>query len=327
LSIEPTLLPIAAPALHRIEGTDRFGRFELMPLEPGFGTTIGNAMRRVLISSLPGAAVTWIKIRDVAHEFTDVPNAKEDVTEVVLNVKKIRLRSFSDDPVTLHLTLQREGPVTAGDIELPSTVEIVNPDQYLLTLASDEQEFDMELTVERGKGYTPADARQSEIIGMIPVDSIYSPVVKVNFTVEPTRVQQTTNYDRLILDVWTDGTMLAEDAVSQSAEILVSHFALLGGAGLPGLLAPSEKQAVSGIDIPTNIFNTPIEELDLSVRAYNCLKRSNITKVGQVLQMTEDELLAVRHFGKKSLDELIDRLALRAVPDAITDDLIDESEE
>jgi DNA-directed RNA polymerase subunit alpha len=321
------VLPIAAPAMHRIESTDRFGRFELMPLEPGFGTTIGNAMRRVLISSLPGAAVTWIKIRDVAHEFTDVPNAKEDVTEVVLNVKKIRLRCFSDEPVTLHLTLQREGPVTAGDIELPSTIEIVNPEQHLLTLAGDDQEFDMELTVERGKGYIPADARQSDMIGMIPVDSIFSPIVKVNFTVEPTRVQQTTTYDRLILDVWTDGTMTAEDAVAQAAEILVSHFALLGGAGLPGLLATAETPLPSGVDIPAAIYNTPIEELELSVRAYNCLKRSNITKVGQVLQMTEDELLAVRHFGKKSLDELIDRLALRTVPGEVQDDLTDESEE
>jgi len=162
--------------------------------------------------------------------------------------------------------------VTAGDIELPSTVEVVNPDQYILTLAGDEQEFDMELTVERGKGYVPADARQSDIIGMIPVDSIFSPIVKVNFTVEPTRVQQTTTYDRLVLDVWTDGTITAEDAVAQSAEILVSHFALLGGVGLPGLLAPSEKPMPSGIDIPTSVYNTPIEELDLSVRAYNCLK-------------------------------------------------------
>jgi DNA-directed RNA polymerase subunit alpha len=263
----------------------------------------------------------------VAHEFTDVPNAKEDVTEVVLNVKKIRLRCFSDEPVTLHLTLQREGPVTAGDIELPSTIEIVNPEQHLLTLAGDDQEFDMELTVERGKGYIPADARQSDMIGMIPVDSIFSPIVKVNFTVEPTRVQQTTTYDRLILDVWTDGTMTAEDAVAQAAEILVSHFALLGGAGLPGLLATAETPLPSGVDIPAAIYNTPIEELELSVRAYNCLKRSNITKVGQVLQMTEDELLAVRHFGKKSLDELIDRLALRTVPGEVQDDLTDESEE
>lgn len=299
--------------MHRIESTDRFGRFELMPLEPGFGTTIGNAMRRVLISSLPGAAVTWLKIRDVAHEFTDVPNAKEDVTEVVLNVKKIRLRSFSDEPVTLHMTLQREGPVTAGDIELPSSIEVVNPDQYLLTLASDDQEFDMELTVERGKGYIPADARQSDVIGMIPVDSIFSPIVKVNFTVEPTRVQQTTSYDRLILDVWTDGTMTADDAVAQAAEILVSHFALLGGAGLPGLLAPSEKPLPTGVDIPATIYNTPIEELELSVRAYNCLKRSNITKVGQVLAMNEDDLLSVRNFGRKSLDELYDRLRVREI--------------
>lgn len=327
MSIDTLGTSVPAPSLRRIESTERFGRFDLLPLEAGFGVTIGNAMRRVLISSLPGAAVSWIKIRDVAHEFTDVPNAKEDVTEVVLNVKKIRLRSFSDQPVTLHLTVQREGPVTAGDIELPSTVEIVNPDQYLLTLAGDDQEFDMELTVERGKGYVPADGRQSDVIGLIPVDSIFSPVIKVNFTVEAARVQGAGNYDRLLLDVWTDGTITADDAVSQAAEILVNHFSLLGGIGAPGLLAPAEKPVPSGLEIPASIYNTPIEELDLSVRAYNCLKRSNITKVGQVLQMTEDELLAVRHFGKKSLDELIDRLALRAVPGVIPDDLADEGEE
>jgi DNA-directed RNA polymerase subunit alpha len=229
--------------------------------------------------------------------------------------------------VTMHLTLRREGPVTAADIDAPSTIDIVNPDLYLLTLASDEQEFDMELTVEKGKGYVPADARESEQIGLIPVDSIFSPVVKVNFTVEPTRVQQTTNYDRLILDVWTDGTITPEEAVTQAAEILVQHFSLLGGGSAIGALPPAEKPSPSGIEIPPAIFNTPIEELDLSVRAYNCLKRSNITKVGQVLQMTEDELLAVRHFGKKSLDELIDRLALRTTPGVIPDDLGEESEE
>ena len=314
-------------ALHKVESDGRYGRFELHPLESGFGITIGNAMRRVLLSSLPGAAVTSIRIRDVPHEFTDVPNAKEDVTEVVLNVKRLRLRSFSEQPVTMHVTLQREGPVTAADIEVPSNIEIVNPEQYLLTLASDEQEFEMELTVEKGKGYVPADGRESDVIGLIPVDAIFSPVVKVNFSVEPTRVQQAINYDRLVLDIWTDGTITPEDAVSQAAEILVSHFSLLGNAGASGLILPAEKPAASHVDIPPAIFNTPIEELDLSVRAYNCLKRSNITKLGQVLQMTEDELLAVRHFGRKSLDELIERLALRTEPGAIPDDLGDEGEE
>ena len=314
-------------ALHKVESDGRYGRFELHPLESGFGITIGNAMRRVLLSSLPGAAVTSIRIRDVPHEFTDVPNAKEDVTEVVLNVKRIRLRSFSDQPVTMHVTLQREGPVTAGDIEVPSNIEIVNPEQYLLTLAGDEQEFEMELTVEKGKGYVPADGRESDVIGLIPVDAIFSPVVKVNFTVEPTRVQQAINYDRLVLDIWTDGTITPEDAVGQAAEILVSHFSLLGNAGVSSLILPAEKPATSHVDIPPAIFNTPIEELDLSVRAYNCLKRSNITKLGQVLQMTEDELLAVRHFGRKSLDELVERLALRTEPGAIPDDLSDEGEE
>ncbi len=321
------MLDEATATLRTIETSDRFGRFDIAPLDAGFGITIGNALRRVLLTSLEGAAVTWIKIRAVPLEFTDVPNANEDVTEVVLNVKQLRLRSHSDQAVLMHLTVQREGPVYASDIDAPSTIEIINPDQHLVTLANDDKEFDMELTVERGKGYEPADSRSSDEIGMIPVDAIYSPVVKVNFTVEPTRNQRNVAADRLVMDVWTDGTLAPEEALTRAAEILVNHFAVLGGAGRFAGMITDKPAASNAIEIPQTIANTPIEELELSVRTYNCLKRSNITKIGQVLNMTEDELLAVRHFGKRSLSELIDRLALRSTGNTIADDLGEESEE
>lgn len=293
-----------------MESTTNHGRFEVAPLESGFGITIGNAMRRVLLSSLPGAAITWIKIRDVAHEFSDVPNVREDVTQIVLNVKQIRLRCNADESVLMHLTVRREGPVTAADIEAPSTVEIVNPDLYLFTQDATETETDIEFTVENGKGYVPSEDRETPQIGMIPVDAIYTPVTKVSYSVEHTRVGQLTNYDRLTLDVWTDGTITPEDAVGQSASILVGHLNLL----LPGPERPLEgagPESALDVSIPQRIADTPIEELDLSVRAYNCLKRSSITRLGQVLRMTDEELLNVRHFGRKSLDELYDRLLMR----------------
>lgn len=321
------MLQESTASLHCLESTDRFGRFEVVPLEPGFGVTIGNALRRVLLTSLDGAAVTWIKIRDVPHEFTDVPNAKEDVTEVVLNVKQLRLRCHSDQPVNMHLTVQREGPIYASDIDCPPTVEIINTDQHIVTLASADKEFDMELLVERGKGYVPAETRDSDEIGMIPIDAIYSPVVKVNFTVEAARNQRNATSDRLVLDVWTDGTVAPEEAVTKAAEILVNHFAMLGGAGAIAVLTTEKQVPSNQIDIPTVIANTPIEELELSVRTYNCLKRSNITKVGQVLNMTEEELLAVRHFGKRSFAELIDRLALRTTSSSVADEIGEESED
>lgn len=294
-----------------MESTTNHGRFEVAPLESGFGITIGNAMRRVLLSSLPGAAVTWIKIREVAHEFSDVPNVREDVTQIVLNVKQIRLRCNSDEPVLMHLTVRREGPVTAADIEAPSTIEIVNPDLYLFTQDSTDTETDIEFTVEKGKGYVPSEERETPQIGMIPVDAIFTPVTKVSYSVEHTRVGQFTNYDRLTLDVWTDGTVTPEDAVGQSAAILVNHLSLL----VPGQVQITEgspEGAGMDVAIPQRIADTPIEELDLSVRAYNCLKRSSITRLGQVLRMTDEDLLNVRHFGRKSLDELYDRLLMRA---------------
>jgi len=305
-----------------------YGKFVVEPFERGFGSTVGSGLRRILLSSLEGSAVTQIKVHSAQHEFTTIPGIVEDVTDVILNIKSLVVKNHSASAKTIRIDRHERGVVTGADIITDDQVEIINKDLVIATM-TDDVPFLVELTVENGRGYQPVSEhyKADHEVGVIPVDAIYSPVVKVNFTVEPTRVQHATNFDRLILDVWTDGTISPEDAISQAAEILVNHFSLLGGAGTAGFLAPTEKPSANAVDIPSVIYNTPIEELDLSVRAYNCLKRSNITKVGQVLQMTEDELLAVRHFGRKSLDELVDRLALRSVPGIAADDMADEGEE
>jgi len=271
--------------------------------------TLGNALRRVLLSSLPGAAVTSIKIEGVQHEFQDVAHVKEDVTDIVLNVKRLRLRSFSDHQVMMRLDVSGEREVTAVDILAPSTVEIVNKDLHIATLDSPEAHLDMDLVVETGKGYVPAESKEGQPIGIIPVDAIFTPVQKVNYAVEHTRVGQMTNYDKIVLQVWTDGTITPDEAVRQASQILVRHFTQI--ADYHAVLAEPDKPPLSSYPIPPQVYDTPIEELDLSVRAYNCLKRSNITKVGQVLSMNEEDLLAVRNFGEKSLQELRERLILK----------------
>jgi DNA-directed RNA polymerase subunit alpha len=272
--------------------------------------TLGNALRRVLLSSLPGAAVTSIRIEGVQHEFQDIPNVMEDVTDIVLNVKQMRMRSFSDHPVSMRLEVNGEREVTAADIMVPSTVEIVNPDLHIATLDNDNARLEMELVVETGRGYVPADSKEDQPIGVIPVDAIYTPVQKVNYTVEHTRVGQMTNFDKIVLEITTDGTITPDESLRQSADILVRHFTQLANYRAV-LTSEQDKPPLSSLPIPQKIYDTPIEELDLSVRAYNCLKRSNITKVGQVLSMNEEDLLGVRNFGEKSLMELRERLLLR----------------
>ena len=304
-----TLEEITLPRIKNTKTQGNYASYDIEPLEAGYGMTLGNALRRVLLSSLPGAAVTSIRIDGVQHEFQDIPHVMEDVTDIVLNVKKLRLRSFSDHPVSMRLEVSGERVVTAADIMAPSTVELVNPDLYIATLDDEDARLEMELVVETGRGYVPADSKEDQPIGVIPVDAIYTPVQKVNYTVEHTRVGQMTNYDKIILDIWTDGTILPDEALRQSADILVRHFTQL--ANYRATLAEPEKPPLSSIPIPQKIYDTPIEELDLSVRAYNCLKRSNITKVGQVLSMNEEDLLGVRNFGEKSLTELRERLLLR----------------
>ena len=293
------------PQVRKLEATANYGKFDIEPLEPGFGTTLGNTLRRVLLSSLWGAAVTSIQIDGVAHEFTAIPHVKEDVTEVILNLKRLCLKSFTEDPITLLLDVKGPAEVKASHIQATSDVEIVNPDLYICTLAA-KGHLRMELNVERGKGYVPAERnkREGQPIGVIPIDAIFTPVEKANFTVEKTRVGQSTDFDRLIIEVWTDGTMSPEEAVSHAAELFTKHLDLFVHFG--------ESIQKPGADIEktgqNRLMDTPIEELDLSVRAFNCLKANEIQTVGQLLQKKEEELLALRNFGRKSLDEIKEKL-------------------
>jgi DNA-directed RNA polymerase subunit alpha len=306
------MIDIMMPKIETIGGSEEEyqGRYQIEPLERGFGQTVGNAMRRVLLSSLPGAAVTSIKIDNVYHEFSAVEDVKEDITELILNVKQIRLKSFSDRPIQCRLEASGGGLVTAADIICPPEIEVFNPELQLATLDGPESRLSFELTVERGRGYVPADHREGLPIGVIPVDAIYTPVRRVNFAVEPTRVGGATDYERLVLDVTTDGTISPDEAVSESAKILIRHFELLSNLVASKTGVPVKLPAGNGV-IPPKLYDTPIEDLDLTVRAYNCLKRAGITKIGQVLEMTEDDLLGVRNFGRKSLEELRERLASR----------------
>lgn len=310
------MLDIAVPHITATESQQNYASYDIEPLEAGYGMTLGNSLRRVLLSSLSGAAVTSIKLDGAQHEFQDIPGVKEDVTDIVLNVKKLRLRSFSDRPVTMRIEVAGAREVTGADIQAPSTIEIVNPDLHIATLDDDNARFEMELVVESGKGYVPAESKEDQPIGQIPVDAIFSPVQKVNYVVEHTRVGQMTNYDKIVLQLWTDGTITPDEALRQASQVLVQHFQMIAEYNEPVLVdqVPVEIEPARGataFQIPQKIYDTPIEELDLSVRAYNCLKRSNITRVGQVLTMNRDDLLAVRNFGEKSLQELVDRLIQR----------------
>jgi DNA-directed RNA polymerase subunit alpha len=302
------LLSLVLPKIECDASSRNYGRFTIGPLESGYGITLGNALRRVLLSSLPGAAVTSIRISGVHHEFSAIPHVKEDTTALILNLKQLRLKLQGDESVRLRVEVKGEGEITAGDIVCPSQVEIVNPDLHLLTGDSGEAELDMELVVERGKGYSPAEERGKLPIGEIPVDAVFSPIRKANFVVERARVGQMTNFDRLIMEIWTDGTIEPEEALSSAAQILVDHLSLLVGVG--EMPPEEEEEAEEGL-IPIRIYETPIEELELSVRAYNCLKRAGITKVGEILEKMaegDDEILAIRNFGKKSLAELKERM-------------------
>lgn len=299
---------IALPKVELVASSDTHGVFHIEPLESGFGITIGNALRRVLLAGLAGVAVDSVRVEGVYHEFSEIPGVKEDMTDFILNVKQLRLRSTSDQVGTLRLDISGVGRVTAADIKCPPEVEIVNPELYLLYVDDPNARLSIEMTVRRGRGYAPAEVKENAPIGVIPIDAIFSPIRKVNFTVEPLRIGVNT-YDRLVLEVWNDGTISAQDAVAQAADILVQHFAILAGFGTQAMPRP-ERYAPAALPIPAQIYERPIEELELSVRAYNCLKRAGITKIGQILEMTEEDLLNVRNFGQKSLDELREKLAV-----------------
>ncbi len=286
---------------------ETFGRIVAEPLEAGFGTTVGNALRRTLLSALPGSAITAVRIEGVEHEFSTIPHMKEDVVEFLLNVKDIRIRSLTDRSGRMYLEASGDGVVTAARIQQTADYEIVNPDLTLATLESGEARLSVEFTVEQGRGYIPAGTSDGLVIGVIPVDAIFTPVRRVNYRVERTRVGQVTNFDRLILEVWTDGTITPADAVSNAADILAEQFALFARFGRPQPV-PQGRGLGSGANLAPDRYNTPIEELNLSVRAYNCLKRSGLMTVGAVLGKSEEELLALRNFGRKSYDELKEKL-------------------
>jgi len=321
------MIELESPQIESVEELGTYAKYEAGPLQAGYGVTLGNALRRVLLSSLEGAAVTSIQIRDVYQEFSTIPGVKEDVTQIVLNVKKLRLKSFVTHPVQLRLIKSGAGTVTAADITESADVEIINPDLVLMTLDSDDVTIEMDLTVERGVGYLGAERADALPIGVIAVDAIFTPVRKVNYWVEAMRVGQMTNYDKLTVEIETDGTIPPEEALSRSAEILVNQFrpfVTIGSAALPGEVASG-----SVPQLPSNMLDMPIEELDLPMRAYNSLKRNNIVKVGQLLQLKDEDLLRMRNFGRKSLDEMKERLRMRGfiVPETEPSELDDEGDQ
>jgi DNA-directed RNA polymerase subunit alpha len=300
------MLVIQRPTVEAIDEEEgNRQRFAVSPLEPGFGHTLGNSLRRTLLSSIPGAAVTEVRFDDALHEFDTIAGVTEDVTDVILNLKDVVLTSQAEDPVTLRLDVRGPAEVTAGDIQLSSDVEILNPDLHIATL-NGKGRLAVDLTVDRGKGYLSASGRTSATIGVIPVDAIFSPVRRVTFSVEPTRVEQSTNFDRLVLDIETDGSLSPRDALASAGATLKSLVELVEQMSdePEGLTLTEAATALA----PSPDMERPIEDLDLSERPRNCLKRAQVNTVGELLQKSEDDLLAITNFGQKSLDEVIAKL-------------------
>ena len=292
---------------HEADGT--YGKFVLEPLERGYGLTLGNSMRRVLLSSLPGYAITSVKIDNVLHEFSTIEGVKEDVTEIVLNLKEVILKFHGDGPKVMYIEADGEGEITAGDIKTDSEVEIINPDHHIASLDKNAHVY-MELTCDKGRGYVSAERNKKimqPVIGVIAIDSIYTPVIKVNYTVENTRVGQITDYDKLTLEVWTNGTITAKEAVSLAAKILNEHLNLFGD--LSDEAYDTEVMVEKDDNGKEKILEMTIEELDLSVRSFNCLKRAGINTVEDLINKSEDDMMKVRNLGRKSLDEVVAKLS------------------
>ncbi len=305
------MIEIEKPRIECLESPDdvSYGKFVVEPLERGYGTTLGNSLRRVLLSSLPGYAPTSIRIAGVQHEFSTIPGVKEDVTEIVLNVKGIIARLHCDGPKTVYIEAAGECEVTAGDIKADAEVEILNPELHIASLGPDGA-LSMEITLDHGRGYIPADKNKSaqQVIGTIPVDSIYAPVLKVNYAVENTRVGNQTDFDKLTIEVWTDKTISARDALSLGAKILCDHFTLF--TDLSDTIGNSCTVVEKEPERPDTVMKMTIEELDLSVRSFNCLKRANINTVEDLTNKTEEEMIKVRNLGRKSLEEVEHKLAM-----------------
>jgi DNA-directed RNA polymerase subunit alpha len=303
---------MVTPKIEREAESRNYGKFVISPLEHGYGITLGNALRRVLLSSLDGAAVTSMRIVDVQHEFSEIPGVREDVIRVMLQIKKLRMILHDVDNARIHLEVRGSGVVTAADIIAPPEVEIVNPELYLFTVDSRDTPLEIEMTVERGRGYSPADERTGRLpIGELPVDAIFNSVRRVNWEVGSARVGQSTDYDRLVIEIWTDGTIGPEAALSTSAKVVIDHLRHLAGVSEESLtIVPEEEVEDDGLS--SEIIETPIESLDLSVRVFNSLKRTGITTIGEVINLMdkgEEAVLSIRNFGDKSLQELHQRMA------------------
>ena len=302
------MIEIEKPRIEILDSSENYGKYMVAPLERGFGTTLGNSLRRVLLSSLPGAAVSYVKIDGVRHEFSTVPGVVEDVTDIILNLKGLVLKCYSDEPQTIRLDVSGEGEVTAGDFYTTGDVEVLNDDHHIATLDTDA-ELHLEATVERGRGYLTAEEskeRREHIIGLIPIDASFTPIRRVNFNVEDIRVGQVTDFDRVIIEVYTDGSISPDDAIGLAAKILQEHLALF--INLNEEVDDVEIMIEKEEEEKDKILETTIEELELSVRSSNCLKRAGINTVEELNQKTESDLMKVRNLGKKSLQEIKDKL-------------------
>jgi DNA-directed RNA polymerase subunit alpha len=303
------MIEIEKPRIECVEMAEdaSYGRFVIEPLERGYGITLGNSLRRILLSSLPGAAVTTVRIEGVLHEFSTIPGVVEDTTDIILNIKELAVKIYSDGPKVMRIEAYDDGEVVSGDIVHDADIEIMNPDLHIATLDKGGR-LVMEMTVERDRGYVPAERnkRQDQPIGVIAVDSIFTPIKRVNYTVEDTRVGQVTDYDKLTLEIWTNKTIRPDEAASLAARIMTEHLSLV--VGLTEDVGPVEMTVEKAEDGKNKVFEMPIEELDLSVRSYNCLKRAGINTVGELINKTDEEMMKVRNLGKKSLEEVKQKL-------------------
>lgn len=294
------------PSITPVEVNDEYGKFTVEPLERGYGMTLGNSLRRVLLNSILGTAVTWVKIDGIMHEYSTIPHVKEDVTSLLVSFKAVRLRSLSQRSGKIRLEVSGEGWVTAGDIKVSSDFEIVNPELHLATLDSPEAKLSVEFNVEQGKGYVPASRVSGLPIGVLPVDAIFGPVLRVNYRVERARVGQVTNYERLVIEIWTDKSSKPLEVLPQAAQILVDQFFLF--VNVAKRVEADGDQTSMALSLPSEVYNTRVEQLDLSARTLNSLKRAHFDKVGEVLEKNRSDLLKIRNFGDKSLEELYSRL-------------------
>jgi len=301
-------MELVSPKVERSEELRDYGKFTISPLERGYGVTLGNALRRVLLSSLEGAAITSVHVSDVMHEFSTIPGVREDVIQVMLNIKQLRFKLHNVDSATIHLEVKGQGTITGADIECPPEVEIINPECELFSISENDAHVEMEMTVESGRGYVPANDRSDHMaIGVLPVDAIFSPVRRVNWEVTSARVGHSTDYDRLTLDIWTDGTISPEKALIESSRILMRQLGIISGTSEETLTKPTVEVEVEQPVVNRDVIETPIEALDLGVRVFNSLKRTGITTVGDVMELLdkgESAMLSIRNFGEKSLSEL-----------------------